>query len=131
MYMHSTVHYMQYMYCTCTGGWPPVLTHSSSHQDGGGAILERAECVLSLRLTAVAMDTGTGVPILIEEVVQRITTLLGLNEHQSETVAYRKGQGKVHNRILCTCTCTCTCTLYSVKFHSTYLYMYMYKHVHV
>lgn len=63
--------------------WEP---YSSGHEDWCSGRLEAVQGRLPLRLRAVAMDTGAGVALGIEEVIQCVTALLGLHKDEGERV---------------------------------------------
>ena len=58
------------------------LTDRGSHQDGAAPGAELVQGLLAVALGAVAVDTGTGVALTVQEVLQCVGTLLGLHEHQ-------------------------------------------------
>lgn len=47
---------------------------------------ELAQCLLAVSLGAVSMDTGAGVTLTVQEVLQGVSSFLGLHKHQSERV---------------------------------------------
>ena len=57
-------------------------THSSGHQNRGPSRPEAVEGGLTVTLGTVSVNAGAVIALGIEEVIQSITALLGLNEHQ-------------------------------------------------
>ena len=58
--------------------------YSSSHEDGTASGAELVQGLLSVPLGAVAVDTGAGVALAVQEVLQGVGALLGLHEHQGQ-----------------------------------------------
>ncbi len=63
---------------------PPSLTHCRGYEDWRFATLELVEGILPLSLATVAMDTGTGIALGIQEVIQSVTALFSLDEDQRQ-----------------------------------------------
>ena len=62
-------------------------TYSSGHQNWRPATLEAVQSSLTVALATVTMDTGGGIALGVEEVIESIATLLGLNEDECEGVS--------------------------------------------
>lgn len=58
------------------------FTHSRGDQDGCSSSSEAVQSSLAITLGTVAMDTCTEVPLGVEEVVESITSLLGLDKDE-------------------------------------------------
>ena len=63
-----------------------VSTYSRGNKDGSFASTEGPQRFLSLLLGAVAMDTGAGVALSVQEMVKGVRSLLGLHKHKSQGV---------------------------------------------
>lgn len=57
-----------------------------SHQDGAASGAELMQSFFSVPLGAVSMDTGAGVALPVQEVLQGVGSFLGLHKHQSQRV---------------------------------------------
>ena len=60
--------------------------YRSGNQDGAASGAELVQRLLAVALGPVAVDTGAGVALAVQEVLQGVGALLGLNEHQCERV---------------------------------------------
>lgn len=63
-----------------------MFSNRCGHQNGAFSWSELAQGLLSVSLGAVAMDTGAGVALAVQEVLQGVGTFLGLHKHQSQRV---------------------------------------------
>lgn len=73
-------------------------TDRCGHQDGAFSCSELAQGLLSVSLGAVAVDTGAGVALPIQEVLQGVGAFLGLHEDQSQRVL-TWGAERRHTRV--------------------------------
>lgn len=63
-----------------------MFSNRCGHQNGAFSWSELAQGLLSVSLGAVAVDTGAGVALAVQEVLQGVGTFLGLHKHQSQRV---------------------------------------------
>lgn len=63
-----------------------LLTDRCGNQNGAFSGSELAQGLLTVSLRTVAVDTGTGVPLSIQEVLQGVSPFLGLHKNQSQGV---------------------------------------------
>lgn len=56
-------------------------THSSGNHDGASSRTKLVKCLLTITLRAVAMDTGAGIALAVEEVLKSVCSLLSLHKH--------------------------------------------------
>lgn len=61
-------------------------SHRCGHQNGAFSWSELAQGLLTVSLGTVTMDTGASIPLSIQEVLQGISTFLGLHKNQSQRV---------------------------------------------
>jgi hypothetical protein len=58
----------------------------SRDQDRGASSTEALQCGLTLTLATITMDRSSWVPLLVQEVFKLISSTLGLNENESQTL---------------------------------------------
>lgn len=63
-----------------------VNTDRSGHQNGAFPRSELVQRLFAVSLRAVAVDTGAGVSLAVQEVLQGICTLLSFNKNQRQRV---------------------------------------------
>lgn len=63
-----------------------MITDRCGHQNGALSRSELVQGLLSVSLGTVAMDTGAGVALPVQEVLQGVRAFLGLHKHQSQRV---------------------------------------------
>lgn len=63
-----------------------MFSNRCRHQNGAFSWSELAQGLFSVSLRAVAVDTGAGVALAVQEVLQGVCTFLGLHKHQSQRV---------------------------------------------
>ena len=61
-----------------------MSTYSCGHQNGALPRAELVKSLLTVSLRAVTVDTGAGITLAVQEVLQGVGTFLGLHKHQSE-----------------------------------------------
>lgn len=61
-----------------------VLPYRSGHQDGAAARAELVQRLFSVSLGAITVNTGAGVALTIQEVLQGVRSLLRLHKHQCQ-----------------------------------------------
>lgn len=63
-----------------------VVTDRCGNQNGAFSWSELAQGLLTVSLRTITMDTGTSIPLSIQEVLQGISPFLGLHKNQSQWV---------------------------------------------
>ena len=76
--------------CVCVCVWVSE-SHRCGHQNGATSGAELLQCLLSVSLGTVSMDTSAGVSLAIQEVLKGISSLLGLHKHQRQGVLTWEG----------------------------------------